>query len=673
MKRVYFTLALMSLFGGLNAFADVKQGGVVYDKMSDGKCFVVGYDEATMPTDGIVTIAKTINIDGTDYTVTGILGGGDYTDYDKNGKTGDDRAAFINCKTIKGLRFADGSCVTLIGDHAFKSCTNLKTIENIPSTLTEIKKWCFEESGLESIDLSNTNVTIMQDGVFFNNASLASVKLPKGLKNFWDHAFCGCKALNNIVMPSTVEGIYNNVFGGCTSLSNVKLNEGCTTLGDHVFKDCPLTSFTFPSTLSSIKEYAFEGSRLTSADLSKTKLQYLPNGCFYNCTDLNDVKLPSKLTTPNGGNWVETDDNMYGKQAFEKTAIVSIDLSNTELISLGDYMFADCPKLKTVKLPSTLKYIWNHAFTGSNLSSITLPPSLQKIDKWAFQNTQLTNVVIPTSTTQIGEGAFDTNNSLETVVINGLECYLAVSAFTKCPVLTDVYITSNEEPVAERYGSPFDNNPTVHVVPNYYETFKGLGTCNTTNFDSNLSIKLNKEWTTLTSAYNLDFSNVEGGLIAYTAKYNKDNDAVALTPVKKVKAHTGLILKGVKGTTYTVPILASNEAELDDVTGNQLVDCVDAIWSTSNDDYFLHDGEFVKSANNGWALPGKSYLYIDGGRSKGSNSPLRVYVDNTATAINGITNNPVVKDEAYYNLQGVKVQRPQHGVFIHNGKKVVLK
>lgn len=32
MKRVYFTLALMSLFGGLNAFADVKQDGVVYEK-----------------------------------------------------------------------------------------------------------------------------------------------------------------------------------------------------------------------------------------------------------------------------------------------------------------------------------------------------------------------------------------------------------------------------------------------------------------------------------------------------------------------------------------------------------------------------------------------------------------------------------------------------------------
>ena len=614
MKRVYFTLTLMSLFGGLNAFADVvKQDGVVYDKMSDGKCFVVNYDEATMPEGGIVTIAATVNINGTDCTVSGILGSGDYLDYD-NGKTGDNRAAFEGCTKITGLRFADNSGVTFIGDHAFKSCSNLKTIENIPSTLNDIEKWCFEGTALESVDLSNTNVTIMKDGVFFNNKSLTSILLPNKLENFWDNAFSDCTALNNIVMPSTVVGIYNYVFQDCTSLSNVKFNGSYTILGHHVFKNCPLDAVTFPNTLASIGEYAFEKTNLKTVDLSNTQITSLPKGSFYNCQQLNDVKLPIALTD-------------IGERAFYNSAI----------------------------------------------ASITFPNSLQKIDAWAFQNTKLTNVVIPTKTGHIGDGAFSDTN-LTTVVVNGLECYLAVSAFANCTALTDVYITSNKEPVAERYGYPFQNDPTVHVVPNYLETFKGLNTCNTTNFDSKFSLTLGNEWTTLTSAYNLDFSNVEGGLIAYTANYNKDNDAVALTPVKKVKAHTGLILKGVKGQTYTLPILASNEEGLDEVKDNQLVDCVDAVWSTGRDnDYFLHDGEFVKSTNNGWALPGKSYLYINGGRGNGSNSPLRVYVDNTATAINGITTNPVVKDEAYYNLQGVKVQRPQHGVFIHNGKKVVLK
>ena len=215
-------------------------------------------------------------------------------------------------------------------------------------------------------------------------------------------------------------------------------------------------------------------------------------------------------------------------------------------------------------------------------------------------------------------------------------------------------------------------------MKDYVETFSGLSTkdgnpCNTTNFDSNLSITLNKEWTTFSSAYNLDFSSAEG-LTAYAAKYDETKDAVALTPVTRVAANQGLILKGKAGTTYTLSILGSRPTGVVIVGYNQLVDCVDAVWSSNREkDYFLSNGEFVKSKNDGWALPGKSFLYIYGGRTNKSESPLRVYVDNTATAIDGITNNPVVKEDAYYNLQGVKVQRPQHGVFIHNGKKVVLK
>lgn len=614
MKRVYFTLTLMSLFGGLNAFAQTYTtiNGVKYGLMSDNKCIVIGDAGAK----GDITFENEVTINDHTYPVTGVCGSGDYSDEAKDQKKG-----FSGNDKITGITFKTGSQITWIGDHAFKSCKNLNTIKNIPSELNDIKSWCFEETGLESVDLSNTKVTIMKDGVFYNNTSLTSIKLPNKLENFWDNAFYGCTSLNNIEMPSTVVGIYNHVFDGCTSLTNVKFNDSYTTLGTHVFKNCPLDAVTFPNTLKSIGEYAFESTNLKTVDLSNTQITSLPNGSFYDCEQLSDVKLPKELT-----------------------------------------------------------YIGEKVFYKSTIASITFPPSLQKIDAWAFQNTQLTNVVIPTQCSSIEQGAFSDNANLTTVVINGLECYLAYQAFCNCSKLTDVYITSKEAPVVERYGFPFDNDPKVHVMKDFVDIFSGLKTsenynpCNTTNFDSNLSLPLGKEWTTFTSAYNLDFSNVEGGLTAYTAKYNEANDAVALTPVKKVAAHTGLILNGEAGKTYTLPILASDEAGLEAVTDNQLVDCVDAVWSSSRDkDYFLSNGKFVKSDNDGWALPGKSFLYISSGRANKSESPLRVYVDNTATAINGITNNSVVKDEAYYNLQGVKVQRPQHGVFIHNGKKVVLK
>ncbi len=97
-------------------------------------------------------------------------------------------------------------------------------------------------------------------------------------------------------MPSTVVGIYNNVFEGCTSLSNVKLNEGCTTLGHHVFKNSPLAAVTFPNSLNSIGEYAFENTKLNTVDLSNTQITSLPNGSFYDCGQLSDVKLPKALT-----------------------------------------------------------------------------------------------------------------------------------------------------------------------------------------------------------------------------------------------------------------------------------------------------------------------------------------------------------------------------------------
>lgn len=558
MKRVYFTLALMSLFGGLNAFAQTYNtiDGVKYGLMQDNKtCIVIGDDDAK----GNITFKKEVEFNGIKYPVTGVCGHDNYP-----GEAKDQNKGFSENANITSITFEAGSHITWIGDHAFKNCKNLKTIENIPSVLNDIQAWCFENTALKSVDLSNT------------------------------------------------------------------------------------------------------------------QLQWLRSGCFYNCKELKEVKFPSTLTSPNDGLWKNEDDDKYGKQAFQGTAIESIDLSNTNLISLGDYMFDGCI-LQTVKLPTTLKYIWQCAFRNSKLSSITLPNLLESIDKNAFQNTQLANVVIPTSCNKIGGAAFAHNDNLKTVVINGTKCDLDFEAFAYCTNLKDVYITSNSKPTAERYAFPFRDDPKVHVMKDYVDVFSGLRTdqnlnpCNTTHFDSDFSLTLSKEWTTLTSAYNLDFSGAEG-LTAYTAKYDKANDAVALTPVKKVKAHTGLILKGVKDQTYTVSILASNEEGLGEATVNQLVDCVDAIWSTGRDnDYFLHDGKFVKSKNNGWTLPGKSYLYIEGGRANEKESPLRVYVDNTATAIDGITNNHVVKDEAYYNLQGVKVQHPQHGVFIHNGKKVVLK
>ena len=157
MKRVYFALALMSLFGGLNAFAQSYKtiDGVKYGLMKDGKCIVIGDDGAT----GDITFKNVVEIDGRPRTVTGVCGSGDYSD-----QVTDQKKCFSENKKITSITFEEGSQITWIGDHAFKNCSSLKTINNVPAGLNNIEKWCFESTALESVDLSNTNVTIMKDG-----------------------------------------------------------------------------------------------------------------------------------------------------------------------------------------------------------------------------------------------------------------------------------------------------------------------------------------------------------------------------------------------------------------------------------------------------------------------------------------------------------------------------
>ena len=46
---------------------------------------------------------------------------------------------------------------------------------------------------------------------------------------------------------------------------------------------------------------------------------------------------------------------------------------------------------------------------------------------------------------------------------------------------------------------------------------------------------------------------------------------------------------------------------------------------------------------------------------------------NVVNGIENVENTTTTDNNVYYNLQGQRVENLQHGVFIHNGKKVVLK
>lgn len=162
----------------------------------------------------------------------------------------------------------------------------------------------------------------------------------------------------------------------------------------------------------------------------------------------------------------------------------------------------------------------------------------------------------------------------------------------------------------------------------------------------------------------LDFSN--SGLTAYMVT-SCDGNTLHLEPVTKVPANTGLILKGTANTYQ----LETTDGDTDDVTSNLLSSNTDDVYTVASDDIYvlsnLDDGQpgFYKADNGIHVAKYKSYLQysVSGARRHFS-------IEEQTT---GIT--PVFYDasDTLYDLQGRRVSKPTQGVYIRNGKKIVIK
>ena len=85
------------------------------------------------------------------------------------------------------------------------------------------------------------------------------------------------------------------------------------------------------------------------------------------------------------------------------------------------------------------------------------------------------------------------------------------------------------------------------------------------------------------------------------------------------------------------------------------------------------DGVVGFYKNKGGTLKAnKAYLQLPTDLISGSNS-ISFYVEDGTTAIQNVTTHPATTDDAWYTLQGVRVAQPTRGLYIHNGKKVVVK
>lgn len=172
-------------------------------------------------------------------------------------------------------------------------------------------------------------------------------------------------------------------------------------------------------------------------------------------------------------------------------------------------------------------------------------------------------------------------------------------------------------------------------------------------------------WSTFASENGLDFSSVDG-LTAYVVT-DITNTTVKLTSVDELPANSGVILKGTANATYTIPVKST--ASYDGT--NKLYAAVTPYVCTANEVYIMQGGEFHLVTAASTVPAGKAYLLASDVPS-GARS-LDFFFDDETTGVTSIEKGQWTIDNAWYNLNGQKVLNPTKGLYIVNGKKVVIK
>lgn len=210
---------------------------------------------------------------------------------------------------------------------------------------------------------------------------------------------------------------------------------------------------------------------------------------------------------------------------------------------------------------------------------------------------------------------------------------------------------------------------------------------------------------TFSSSKHLDFTST--GVTPYYAS-SVTTGTVTLTAATKTRKYAGYIVQGAAGS-YDIPVIDGDEDWLD-VFNNlrgmneypgEVYRSVYSDYSGGGDDatniktkyryifakhgdnigFYMLSTTYEESGNPYHTLAAhKAYLetgtnYATDASKAGAPALNLIFggEGEGTTAINTVSKNPVVEDGIYYNLQGVAVKNPSKGLYILNGKKVIVK
>ncbi len=172
----------------------------------------------------------------------------------------------------------------------------------------------------------------------------------------------------------------------------------------------------------------------------------------------------------------------------------------------------------------------------------------------------------------------------------------------------------------------------------------------------------------------------EGLNAHYCKTYIAERSAIKVVNISGnvVPANTGVLLSGTPGETFT--LTATNKVA-DNMVGNELVAVTESKHINAVDgdytNFIMKGGKFEKvlEEDESVMMPAhRAYLPLLTSEVANAKFVGIIWDDDTVTGLDGIpTDDRRYGDGITYNLQGQKVDNPTRGIYIINGKKVVIK
>ena len=388
---------------------------------------------------------------------------------------------------------------------------------------------------------------------------------------------------------------------------------------------------------------------------------------------------------------VENSDGVtiYYNYSYDKKGL-EVTYSNGEYYS-GNIKIPESVYVSRDQLTYRVMYIGNNAFSGSGITSVTIPNSVKGIGPAAFWYCiGLTELTIPNSVTSIDKSAFTNCTGLtELTIPNSVTsisfyAFSGISVFDFCRSLTSV-TSLIEEPFAIDANTFYNinANATLYVPAGTKEKY--LQTAGWSDYFANIEeVEIDKDYDEITlteakiatycSAYDLDFTGVDG-LKAYIASgFYPETGTVLLTNVTKVPAGTGIILMGGEGT-YEVKHAQTQFYCVNMLKGTLTEVVVPENTEDGYTNYVLAKGEngvaFYRSNDNKISA-NKAYLQIPSISLPNASRVLGYMTDDDMPTGIGHLQQETHQDDAIYNLNGQRVEQPRKGLYIQNGKKIFI-